>query len=69
MKKIILIIYILLFSSYAFAAGNSGNDGVGSIQPKTSISKPVEKITLYKSAEKNILKAKKYEKKINLKKL
>jgi len=68
MKKILLIIYILLFSSYAFAAGNSGNDGVGSIQPKTSISKPVEKITHYKSAEKNILKAKKYEKKNKSKK-
>lgn len=58
------IIIILLFSiNQGFSAGNSGNDGVGSIEPKTSISKSPKKINTYKTAEKKILKAKKLEKK------
>ena len=64
MKKLLYIVLIyLFFTSIGFTAGNSGNDGVGSIEPKTSIAKPPKKISVYKQAEKRILKAKKLEKK------
>ena len=64
MKKLFytLLIY-LFFTNIGFAAGNSGNDGVGSIKPKTSIAEPPKNISVYKQAEKRIIKAKKLEKK------
>ena len=40
-----------------------GNDGHASIEPKTSIAKPPLKLNSFKSAEKRIIKAKKYDKK------
>ena len=64
LKKIFVFFFIFLLQfKIVFSADNSGNDGVQSIKPKTSIAKEPVKITYYISAEKQILKAKKLEKK------
>ena len=66
-KKIIKFFIIIIFfhvnQSFASDKIKSGNDGVQSLLPKTSISKPPLKLNSFKSAEKRIIKAKKYDKK------
>ena len=64
LKKIInpLVIFFFLATNQSFSF-EKGNDGVGSILPKTSIAKPPKKISLYNSAEKKIIKAIKLERK------
>ena len=57
MKKIILIIYILSYSSLVFAAGSSGGE------PKNTASTGVKPATKFDVGEKCISKAKKFEKK------
>ena len=58
-----IIFFLSISQSFSNEQDKAGNDGVGSIMPKTSISKKPIKITKYKSAEKKIIKAKKLEKK------
>ena len=71
-KKVIKFLIIIIFfqSNQSFASDEikSGNDGRTSIVPKTSIAKPPLKLSSFKSAEKRIIKAKKYEKKSKNKK-
>ena len=71
-KKVIKFLIIIIFfqSNQSFASDEikSGNDGRASIVPKTSIAKPPLKLSSFKSAEKRIIKAKKYEKKSKNKK-
>ena len=66
-KKIINFFIIIIFfqvnQSFASDKIKSGNDGRVSIVPKTSIAKPPLKLTSFKSAERKIIKAKKYDKK------
>jgi len=62
-RFILIIFFLSLRQSFFNEQDKAGNDGVGSIMPKTSISKKPIKITKYKSAEKKIIKAKKLEKK------
>ena len=66
-KKVIKFLIIIIFfqSNQSFASDEikSGNDGHASIEPKTSIAKPPLKLSSFKSAEKRIIKAKKYDKK------
>ena len=64
-KKLKIIFLVLILSSFQnyLLAIEPGNDGVGSIIPKTSIAKPPLKLTAFKSAEKKIKKAQKYDKK------
>ena len=63
MKKFFKIIFIFLFATNLYAAGTSGNN-----LKDTNIGNITDKLTFYKSAEKRILKAKKYEKKGKIKK-
>ena len=66
-KKIIKFLIIIIFfqanQSFASDKIKSGNDGVQSLLPNTSIAKPPLKLNSFKSAEKRIIKAKKYDKK------
>ena len=62
-SKITFLVFVLSIFQNSLLAIESGNDGVGSIIPKTSIAKPPTKLTAYKSAKKKIIKAKKYDKK------
>ena len=66
-KKIIYFFIIIIFFqiNQIFASDEikPGNDGVASIEPKTSIAKPPLKLTSFKSAEKRIIKAKKIRQK------
>ena len=66
-KKIINFFIIIIFfqanQSFASDGIKPGNDGQSSIIPKTSVAKPPLKLTSFKSAEKRIIKAKKYDKK------
>ena len=62
-KFLIIIIFLLTNQSFASDKIKSGNDGRTRIVPKTSIAKPPLKLSSYKSAEKRIIKAKKYDEK------
>ena len=66
-KKIIKFFIIIIFfqANHSSATDNvkPGNDGRVNIVPKTSIAKPPLKLNSFKSAEKRILKAKKFDKK------
>tara|TARA_Y100001935_G_C17077452_1_gene394613 strand:- start:144 stop:659 length:516 start_codon:yes stop_codon:yes gene_type:complete len=65
MEKKIFIFFLSIFflATESFSDDNSGNDGVISVVPKTSISNPPTKLSAYMSAEKKIIKALKLEKK------
>ena len=67
-KFLIIIIFLLTNQSFASDKIESGNDGRTRIVPKTSIAKPPLKLSSYKSAEKRIIKAKKYDEKVKVKK-
>ena len=62
-SKIAFLVFVLSIFQNPLLAVEVGNDGVGSIIPKTSIAKPPLKLNAYKAAEKKIKKAKKYDKK------
>ena len=62
-SKIAFLVFVLSIFQNPLLAVETGNDGVGSIIPKTSIAKPPLKLNAYKAAEKKIKKAKKYDKK------
>ena len=71
-KRIIkfFIIITLFQTNQSFASDKikSGNDGRDSLVPKTSVAKPPIKLSSYKSAERRIIKAKKYDEKGKTKK-
>jgi len=58
-SKIAFLVFVLSIFQNPLLAVEVGNDGVGSIIPKTSIAKPPLKLNAYKAAEKKIKKAKK----------
>ena len=57
MEKKIFIFFLSIFflATESFSDDNSGNDGVISVVPKTSISNPPTKLSAYMSAEKKIV--------------
>ena len=62
-SKITFLVFVLSIFQNSLLAVEAGNDGIGSIIPKTSIAKPPLKLNAYKAAEKKIKKAEKYDKK------
>ena len=67
-KFLVIIIFFQISQSFAVDQVKPGNDGVTNVKPKTSIAKPPIKLSSFKSAEKRIIKAKKYERKSKNKK-
>ena len=67
-RFILIIFFLSINQSFSSESDKAGNDGVGSITPKTSIAKKPVKISKYKSVEKKMVKAKKLEEKGKFKK-